>query len=161
MFKRLVILLFILIGLVSCDKLFSKQNNIDLNQNQTPPIDFSSIDAYPLLPECEQINSRELQQKCFYDFLSKRIELELSKKDILLTSNYTDTIQVNINVSSKGFVSVKSIILSNENNFKELKQVIIQSVGALPQIQPAIKAGIPVTTEFVLPIILIPSKNIN
>jgi len=161
MLNRLLLFLFLSVGLVSCDKLFIKKDKTDIKQTEITPIDFSSVDAYPLLPECEQITSRDLQQECFYKLLSKRIELELSKKNIILVADFKDTIQVNINVSSKGVVSIKSINLSNNEVFNELKAAIIQSVETLPKIQPAIKSGIPVTTEFVLPIVLIGNNKIK
>ena len=156
MFNRLLLILLLFIGLVSCDKIIHN-NRTDTSQTELEPIDFSTIDAYPLLPECEQITSRNLQKECFYKLLSKRIELELSKKNITLTKNINDTIQVNINVSCKGIISVKSINLSDKETYKDFKKAIIQSIATLPQIQPGIKSGIPVTTEFVLPIVLKPN----
>jgi hypothetical protein len=157
MFNRLSLLLLLFLGLVSCERIIHN-NKIDSSQIKPEPIDFSSIDAYPLLPDCEDITTRDLQKECFYKLLSKKIELALSKKHIALTTNNKDTIQVTINVSSKGIVNVKSINLSNDDIFNELKNAIIQSVENLPTIQPAIKSGIPVTTEFVLPIVLKPNS---
>ena len=157
MFNRLFLILLLFIGLISCEKIIPN-NKIDSSQTKLEPIDFTTVDAYPLLPECEQITSRNLQKDCFYKLLSKKIELALSQQNITLTKSSNDTIQVTINVSSKGIVNVKFINLSNEEVFKELKKAIIQSVENLPQIQPAIKSGIPVTTEFVLPIVLKPNS---
>ena len=152
MIKHFVLLLFLFISLVSCETILtnntSKQNKKSITAE---PIDFTNVDAYPLLPACEKYTSRIAQKECFYQLLSKRIELSLIEKNIMFSSITKDTIKVTIQVSSKGIVSVKAI---NNFNNKEFKIAIIKSLETLPKIQPAIKAGIPVTTEFVLPIIL-------
>jgi len=76
--------------------------------------------------------------------------LLLSKQNISYSTTKSDTIKVIINVNSKGVISVNPDNLKN-SNFKEF---IIQSIKDLPKVQPAIKAGIPVTSQFVLPIII-------
>ncbi len=149
------ILLFIILGIVSCDNLFNNtKNNQVKTVNKIEPIDFSSVDAFPLLPECKNITSRELQKDCFYRYLSKTIEQSLSKTKVSINNSSLDTIKVKIIVSAKGIIKVKSINISNDKEFNELKKVIIQSIETIPQISPAIKSGIPVTTEYILPIVL-------
>ena len=147
MFKRYFILVFLFVELVSCETILTNKKDKII---EIESIDFSSIDAYPLLPECEKFTSRSVQKDCFYKFLSKRIELLLSKQNISYSTTKSDTIKVIINVNSKGVISVNPDNLKN-SNFKEF---IIQSTKGLPKIQPAIKAGIPVTSQFVLPIII-------
>jgi len=158
MINRWFLFLIIILGLASCEKIFNKVNNNVEIKKQSKPIDFTSVDAYPLLPECNGITSRELQKDCFYRYLSKQIESSLSKKNIIIDDTVLDTIKVKINISSKGIISVKSINLSNTQDLLDLKKVIILTIDEFPQIQPAIKYGIPVTTEFVLPIVLKPNS---
>jgi len=153
-FKYIIVFGFLIIGLTSCDFIITKKSDKTKIEKTTEPIDFSSVDAYPLLKECEEMSSRKLQKECFYKLLSKQIEVSLSNKNISFSKSLIDTIQVRINVSSKGIISVKSLNISNNLDYTELRNAIIQSIDSLPQIQPAIKRGIPVTTEFVLPIVL-------
>ncbi len=151
--KVFLFFMLLTVNLTSCNYVFNQFNN---KNDEIKPIietiDFSSVDAYPLLKDCEQIAIRNLQKECFYKLLSKKIELSLSKKNITYLKANTDTIYVKIIVNSKGVISVKSV--SNLNDI-ELKKAIIQSIDSLPQIKPAIKKGIPVTTAFILPIVLV------
>lgn len=144
-------------SLSSCNYFFQKKE--DLKTIDITPIDFKSVDAYPLLPECEQFSSRKLQQSCFYKFISRRIESALSKQKIILSTDLQkDTIKTTIIINSKGKISVKSINLEDKEDNKSIINAINQSVDAMPIIKPAIKAGIPVTTAFVLPIVLKPNR---
>ena len=141
--------------MVSCENIFSKksQNTLDLKASEQP-INFSSIDAYPLLPECENITDRTEQKECFYQKLTGRIQNTLDNNLFELPKNIKGSVLVKINVSSKGKVSVTTILLSNEikKNIPKLDSLIHKSIALLPVLQPAIKAGIPVTSEFSLPI---------
>lgn len=158
MINRIIFFLFLLLGLISCEKLFDKNTSTNHQVINEQPIDFTMVDAYPLLPECKKYTSREVQKDCFYQFLSKRIELALSKKQFPLNNELKDTIQVKIIIDKTGKSKVKTINLPNDSAYKELKEAIISSIDSLPQVAPAIKAGIPVTTEFILPIIIKPAK---
>jgi len=51
MFKRYFILVFLFIELVSCETILTNKKDEII---EIESIDFSSIDAYPLLPECEK-----------------------------------------------------------------------------------------------------------
>lgn len=147
---------FILSSLLSCDYFIKKTTPVTITPT---PIDYSSIDAYPLLDACAHLTSRKEQQTCFYKLLSKQIENSLKKENIPL---YTlkDTIQVNIMVNSKGHISATSVNLDTLE-FKILKDAIYKSVKSLPNIAPAIKSGIPITSTYILPIVVINTKITN
>ncbi len=159
MLNRLFIFLLLLLGLTSCEKIFHSNTSTNPQIIEEQTIDFTTVDAYPLLPECKKYTSREVQKDCFYQFLSKRIELALSKKQFPLNKKVIDTIEVKIIIDKTGKSQVKTINLPSDDSYQELKKAIISSIDSLPQIQPAIKAGIPVTTEFILPIIIKATNN--
>ena len=149
---RLYLVILLVFSLTSCDFIF-KQNKV-VETEKLAPIDFSSIDAYPLLQECVHLSSRKAQQACFYEQLSKKIELALSKKDILLNNTITDTIQVKINVNSIGEISITSTSIENNKELSLLRKAIFESIENLPKIQPATKSGIPINSTYILPIII-------
>jgi len=160
MIYRWLLIVIVISSLSSCDGFFSNKTKKNTVVSKTEPIDFKNVDAYPLLPECEQFSSRELQQNCFYRFFSKRIEVALSKQHITLPNTIKiDTIKTTITINSTGVVSVKSIHLEDTVDNKIIRDAITNSINSLPKMKPAIKAGIPVTTEFVLPIVLSSSSN--
>ena len=152
-----IILVFIIMLFVSCKDFFSKSNkenpNLILNEEV---IDYNSIDAYPLLPECKDITNRVQQKMCFYQKITGRIQKTLDNNLFELPNNIHDDIMVIIKVNSIGKTSVESIILSDETKeaLPKLENLIHTSVAQLPILEPAIKSGIPVTSEFLLPIII-------
>ncbi|MEE9348538.1 MAG: hypothetical protein V3U80_00660 [Flavobacteriaceae bacterium] len=131
-----------------------KQNAV--KKTMSNPIDFTSIDAYPLLPECEQLGSREAQKKCFYLQLSSQIETSLKEVNFTFSETTQDTVQVKILISDQGKLSVSKLIAPNTNSkdLKTLERIIYNSIIQIPVVKPAIKSGIPVTTEFSLPLII-------
>ena len=155
MYKKLFFVVFLFLSLTSCDLFFSKKQDVTIKNKTIKPVDFTQVDAYPLLPECENISSRALQKQCFYTQLSKKIAFSLTQNTLNFTVNNTDTIFVKLQVSKKGKLVVSSIISSdnNQKNNQILDSLIKRSVNQISPIKPAIKMGIPVTTEFTLPII--------
>ena len=156
MYYRKIFIVFLFLGLVSCDTIFSKKQDNIQGKSILKPIDFTSIDAYPLLPECKKISSRALQKDCFYTQLANRIEKELSKTPFYSSLSIQDPILVKLQVNKVGKIKVYAIIYSDKikENLPVLDSLIKASVIQIPQIQPAIKAGIPVTSEFTLPIVI-------
>ncbi len=157
MYLQRIFIVFFFLGLTSCDTFFSKKERKKEQINTTlKPIDFKTIDAYPLLPECNEISSRIEQKKCFYDMLSGRIQEALSKKTILLDTKNEGVIIVKLQVNLEGKIKILTITMSEqikENRYK-LDSIIRTSIVNIPSIIPAIKAGIPVKSEFTLPIVI-------
>ena len=157
--KLLKLSIFIIIvasGLFSCS--YFTPNKDDKNEPKV--IDFTSVDAYPLLPECEQMSSRAMQKKCFNMLLSKQIEVSLKKVNLNNKIFKNDTIYIKIQVSNTGFIQVSDMEQHRESleNSIVIKQLINQTLAGISPIKPAIKMGIPVTTEFTLPVILEKNK---
>ena len=155
MLKQIFALLFLFVIVVSCSYF-----NIDSNKKNIQPIDtivdFNTVDAFPLFPNCNHIPSREKQQVCFQVEMSQHIyaalkEHQLNAKDII-----NDTVLVKLKVDNIGKISLSEIKISDKTkellpNFDSILKISLEN---LPVLQPAIKRDMPVTTEFTLPIIL-------
>lgn len=155
MYYSKVLFLFLFLGLISCDTIFLKKQETT-KKTVLKPIDFNSIDAYPLLPECKELSSRIQQEQCFYTMLSKRIQESINKTPILLDSVSKGIIIVKLQVSELGKITISSIVTPNKirQNRIKLASLIRASVVNIPKITPATKTGIPVTSEFTLPIVV-------
>jgi len=156
MIKNKLFIVLLLVSLISCADFFEKTPNISENKISLDSINFNLIDAYPLLPECRHLESRAKQKECFYFQLSNKIKSSLIKNSFQLPNTIQDTVLVKIQVNSKGNISVSSIFLSDEikENIPVLDSLIKHSVSQIQQMQPAIKSGIPITSEFTLPIVI-------
>ena len=156
LFSRFYIII-LLLTLTSC-KDFNLNKNTKISKQKTieQPINYKSIDAYPLLPECVNITNRILQKDCFYNKITSRIKNTLDNNFLTFSNDIQETVLVIINVNANGKTSVTSINLSDKikENIPKLDSLIRVSVNKLPVLQPAIKTGIPVASEFTLPIMI-------
>lgn len=141
--------------MVSCNFL-DKQFKKEPIKTVDTIVDFKSVDAFPLFPDCEDIPSREKQKICFQLEMSKHIYGSLKEYSLNARDSINDTVLVKLKVNSVGKTSLSHIQISDKTKklLPEFDSIISVSVNNLPQLQPAIKRSMPVTTEFILPIIL-------
>jgi len=119
-------------------------------------VDFNSVDSYPLFPNCADIPSKEKQQICFQMKMSQHIYASLKEFQLNVKDSINDTIFVKLKIDVLGKTSLSSIQISEKTrvllpNFDSIVAVSLQN---LPNLQPAIKRAMPVSTEFTLPIVL-------
>ncbi len=156
MYKQIPLFFILLFVISSCDFLVKKTEKNSVDNPIITPIDFTSIDGYPLLPACKDVQSRKAQKMCFYKTLSMRLEVSLSGSTLQWTKPIQDTIFIKLQVSNKGIIKLNSISLPSKNALYEnnLKEFISEKLIKFPRMEPAIKAGIPVTTEFTVPLLM-------
>lgn len=120
-------------------------------------VDFNTVDAFPLFPNCEHIPSREKQQICFQMEMSQHIYAALKEHQLNAKEIVNDTVLVKLKVDNFGKTSLSEIKISERTNelLPNFDSLVKVSLEKLPTLQPAIKRDMPVTTEFILPIILI------
>lgn len=155
MLKQLLIILFCGFLMVSCSFFEDKTKSKPIQKVDTI-VDFNSVDAFPLFPDCSAIPSRKKQQICFQVEMSKHIYASLKKYSLNTKEAIHDTVLVKLKIDLLGKTSLSNIITTKKTlklipNFDSIVKVSIQN---LPVLQPAIKRNMPVTTEFTLPIIL-------
>lgn len=139
--------------LVSCSFFEDRTKQV---QKVDTIVDFNSIDAFPLFPECKNIPSREKQQICFQLEMAQHIYAALKKYSLKASEVVNDTIYVKLRVGANGETSLSSIKISEKTNelLPEFDSIVRVTLQNIPKLQPAIKRNMPVSTEFTLPIIL-------
>ena len=155
MFKQLFTVFFCLLFLVSCSYFENKWNS-ELIQEVDTIVDFNTVDAFPLFPNCKDIPSREKQQICFQLEISQHIYASLKQYQLNANEVINDTVLVKLKVDLLGKTSLSSIQISDKTKelLPEFDSILKVSLQNLPIVQPAIKRDMPVTTEFTLPIVL-------
>ena len=136
---------------------FDQKRNVDESLNEVDTIiDFTSVDAYPLFPLCDSIQSEEKQWICSQIKLSEHIKANLVEYHLKVNDNLNDTILLNLRIDTLGVVYLTKINASDNLKTKipDLDSIVNLSLNNLPNLKPAIKRGIPVNSEFKLPIIL-------
>lgn len=145
---------------VSCDFFSSSKKNKD--QMIDTVIDFSKVDVSPSFSVCKNLMD-EAKTNCFRKEIQQRITKELQLYNFVSNELIDEVVLIDLQISSKGKFELKDI--SSSNNIKEylpkLDSVIRQSIKKLPKITPGFKRGIPVSTQYQLPIRIQIEEEIN
>jgi hypothetical protein len=155
MLKQFFTVIFCLTLIPSCTYFNTTANKEAIPKIDTI-VDFNTVDAFPLFPNCKDIPSRKKQQICFQLEMSQYIYATLNEFKLTANEVIKDTILVKLQVSSLGKTSLSSLKISDKTKklLPEFDSLLKVSLAKLPILSPAIKRNMPVTTEFTLPIIL-------
>ena len=153
MLKQYSVIIICLVLLVSCTFFEDRTKQV---QKVDTIVDFNSIDAFPLFPECKNIPSRDKQQICFQLEMAQHIYAALKQYPLMASEAVNDTIFVKLRIGINGKTRLSSIKIPEKTSellpkFDSIVGVTLQNI---PNLQPAIKRNMPVSTEFTLPIIL-------
>lgn len=145
-----------LFSVFSC-QYFDKKvpNEKELLEKQLKEINWNEVDEYPSINDCEKLEGKELRKQCFFEFLATTIQQKLSSESKNLFAN-ADSINVKVTVNANSTIDFETQS-SNDSiayNYKKIDSIIKSKFVDFPKINPAIKHGIPVKTEFILPIVL-------
>ena len=146
MHRKYFILLVVLLCF-SCEK-NKNEDKLDMN------IDYSSVDSSPSFKVCDSIIDKAKKTICFRTTIREEISKSLAKYSIKVKKPVDETIVVTITIQSNKQVKLSKLEASDSLllEISDLKEMIEKSIDELPEIYPAIKRSIPVTTEYKLPI---------
>lgn len=157
MIYRLIVVLILISFAFSCDDL-STQKSSDMNRALLDTvIDYNDVDVYPLFLDCNNCDTSEKQNLCFEMELVRQLKKLTIESGLDSSQNIRDTVMLDILVSTEGKISILNIHKSQEINelLPDLDSLLYKSVASLPSVvQPSLKRGIPVNTQFKLPIVL-------
>lgn len=151
-FQPLVLLLCIGITLLSCDFL---QKDIpkeqDLLEKRLQKVDWSAISDYPILENCDSLTEKEARKICLLQTVHDSLQKYLLQESFLEVQK-ADTLQMLVGISAKGEWSVQTQP-ANPDLFS-MECALLKKLQTIPVKQPAQKEGIPVHTQWNIPIIL-------
>lgn len=155
MLKQLFTLLICSFLVLSCSYIEKNTKRVPIQKIDTI-VDFNTIDSYPLFPNCADIPSREKQQICFQMEMSLHIYASLKEFELRVKDSVNDTILVKLKIDALGKTSLSSIQISDKTRdlLPNFDSIVTVSLRDLPNLQPAIKRNMPVSTEFTLPIVI-------
>lgn len=151
-----ILVLIAFISLQSCqffDKKVPDEN--ELLQQELKKINWKEVDQWPSFLECDSIADKENQRNCFYQMMSTQLQEKLRDDSIAKLFPQLDSIQVKVTIFSDSKVKFEPIINDTiQINHTQLDSIFQLRLSDFPKINPAIKRGIPVKTEFQLPVVL-------
>lgn len=128
----------------------------ELLQQELHKINWNEVDAYPTVSSCEAITDKEAQKQCFFDFLIQHIQQRISIDTLHILYPEVDTISVKVTIQPDA-----SIVFETQKptetvsyDIEVIDSILQNRLSDFPKIEPAIKRGIKVKSQFVLPVII-------
>lgn len=152
-------LVFLLLALVSGCNLFDteKISSEKIFEEEIQAIDWTEVDRYPIFPNCKEDLNENAQKECFIKTINIHLLENLNANKILATREISDTLLIDFEIDERGKLSILEIAMDTlmQQEFPNLKKQIIKSLDSLQPIAPAYKRGIPVKTQFSLPVVIL------
>jgi hypothetical protein len=155
--KILVLFTFFCLIFTSC-QYFDQKVPIkkQLFEKEMKSIDWQNVDEFPSIDACDSIADTSERQRCFFDYLSSLIQEKLAVDTPAVMNAKSDSIDLKVTVfpdAHLGFETVSKDQDSLSNSVK-IDSIIKAKLVDFPKISPAIKRGVPVKSQFVLPVII-------
>ena len=153
--KALALLVLILIS--SCQyfggEVPSKKELLD---KELKAINWNEVDEFPSFSECDKIKDQRMQKQCFFEFLTQTIQEKLSSDTLTMLYPELDTIEVKVTVFPNSTMKFEPQFPKDSTAYDSIKvDSILQSrLVNFPKVYPATKRGLPVKTQFILPVII-------
>lgn len=154
--KRLLGLIVVLF-LQSC-QYFEKKvpSEQELLAKQLKEINWKEVDEYPSVADCEKLSDKAQREQCFFDFLTTTIQDKLAVDTLSTMFPQLDTIEVKVTVLPNATMEFDPQFPKDSVAYDTIKidSILHARLVDFPKVNPAIKRGIPVKTQFVLPVII-------
>ena len=156
-FKQIIAFILLLICGTSCDYFRKPVPSKEiLLQKELKSIDWNQVDQYPSIVECENIEDKTQRQQCFFEYLTSVIQQKLSQDTLPFHGIDIDTIIVKVTVFPDATIDFEPQFPQDSVAYDKIKidSLLTEKLKNFPRINPALKRGIPVKTQFILPVIL-------
>ena len=156
--KKIIQLLFLLLAIQSC-QYFEKQvpDEKELLEQELKKINWDEVDEFPSVLQCDTIKDAEVKKQCFFDYLAQTIQERIGIDTLRIEYPEIDTINVKITVNPDSSLQFEtqypndSIALADKT---KIDSILTSRLSDFPKVEPAIKRGVKVKTQFVLPVII-------
>ena len=128
----------------------------ELLQKELKAINWKEVDEYPSIIECDKIVNKKQRQHCFFEVLTQLIQEKLSADTLPLLFPELDTIELKVTVFPDATLQFEPKFPQDSVSYDKVKidSILKARLVDFPKINPAIKRGLPVKTQFTLPVIL-------
>lgn len=119
-------------------------------------IDLKNVDRYPAFATCDTLSEKQMQKDCFEGELGYQLQKSMTAQGVRALRDLNDTIVLSFSISEKATITILHMQIDSllQKEFPHLKDSLKYSIDALQLVAPAYKRGIPVKTQFTVPIIV-------
>ncbi|KIX20882.1 hypothetical protein SY27_13015 [Flavobacterium sp. 316] len=151
------IVLFLALIVTSC-QLFDKKvpDKDELLQEELEKINWKEVDQFPTAFSCDSIMDKELQKQCFFENIIQSIQERISADTLQILYPEIDTIDVKVTINPDATLKFE-IQKPNDSisyDIKVIDSILQVRLSDFPPIEPAIKRGIKVKSQFILPVVI-------
>jgi hypothetical protein len=150
--------LFLVFILFNSCQYFDKQipSEKELLKKELKSINWKEVDEYPSVVDCEKIDDKKQRQQCFFEILTQLIQEKLGVDTLAILYPELDTIEVKVTIFPNATLQFEPQFPKDSLAYDTIKidSILKARLVDFPKINPAIKRGIPVKTQFILPVIL-------
>ncbi|MDX6190920.1 hypothetical protein SGQ83_16290 [Flavobacterium sp. Fl-318] len=152
------LLLFIVVLLFNSCQYFEKQvpSEKELLQKELKSINWKEVDEFPSVVDCEKIADKKLREQCFFEKMAQLIQEKLDIDSLSILYPELDTIEVKVTVFPNATMQFEPQFPKDSVAYDTIKidSILHARLVDFPKVNPAIKRGIPVKTQFILPVII-------
>lgn len=155
--KKLTAILVLGLFFGSCQNLKKPEiSEEELLQQELKKINWTQVDEFPSVATCDSIKDLATRKQCFFDFLTVTIQQKLDLDTLSILYPQIDTIQVKVTVYPDSRLEFEPQFPADSLAYDKIKidSILHNRLVDFPKINPALKRGIPVKTQFILPVIL-------
>lgn len=150
-----IISVFLIVILLQSCQYFEKKvpNEKELLEKRLQEINWDEVDDYPFIETCDSIDDKESRKQCFFNVITDSIQQRLIKDKLYIKFPKVDTLSIKVTVfadSNVDFETQPKDSLSFDKT--KMDSILKTNLVNFPTIHPALKRGIPVKTNFILPI---------
>ena len=155
--RKIILILLLSPLFFSACQYFEKQvpNKEELLEKELKSINWKEVDEFPSVSECEKIKDKAMRKQCFFEFLTQTIQQKLSSDTLVVLYPKLDTINVKVTIFPNATMQFEPQFPKDSVTYDTIKIDSILKIRLVdfPTVNPALKRGIPVKTQFVLPVI--------
>ena len=128
----------------------------ELLKKELKAINWKEVDEYPSVVDCEKIENKTQRQQCFFEVLTHLIQDKLSTDTLSVLYPKLDTIEVKVTIFPNATMQFEPQFPKDSVDYDRIKidSILKARLVDFPKVNPAIKRGIPVKTQFILPVII-------
>lgn len=150
-------LVFFLLVFQSCQNFEKKvpDENV-LLQQELQKINWNEVDEFPSVVQCDTIEDKALKKQCFFDYLTQTIQERIGIDTLRILYPEVDTIEIKVTIHPNASLQFEPQFPKEGISYDTTKidSILVARLSDFPKVEPAIKRGIKVKTQFVIPVII-------
>ena len=127
-----------------------------LLEQELQKINWNEVDEFPSVLQCDSIEDEVIKKQCFFDYLTQTIQERIGIDTLQLLYPEMDTIEVKITINPDASLQFEPQFPKDSVSYDKIfiDSILVARLSDFPKVEPAIKRGIKVKTQFVLPVII-------